>query len=356
MKVAIFSILLAILLGWILVPLVRRLGNRFGITDLPNHRKAHQGVIPCSGGVAIYLTFFICVFVTISIFPDLYQKIGLKIARLAFVSTLLLSLGLYDDRRDMPGRWKLLGQVIIGLLAIGLGFRIDILTNPFGGTFYLGWLGIPITLFWFLGLINIMNLIDGLDGLATGITAIASLVLFFVSLLFGDVVFSMLVACLAGATLSFLRFNLSPKKIFLGDNGSMLLGFLLASIAIIGAHKGAVFSTLLITIFCLGVPIYDTASVIVRRLKNGVDLFCPDKEHVHHRLLSRGFSQREVVLILFGITLALGLTGLLIVSLKDIGRGIILIIAGAAVLLIKRDGGLLNSGRLKKKGKLPPYQ
>lgn len=315
-KDALFCFLLAWLLVWFLMPLIRRLGIRFGIVDHPTHRKIHLKPIPCSGGIAIYLAFFISVFLFLSMTPDLYQKIGLKVIGLGIVGTILLILGIHDDKNGITARWKLLGQMVIVSVAIGLGFRIENVTNPFGGVFHLGWLSIPITLFWFLGFINAMNLIDGLDGLSSGIAAITSLILLGVSLVSGDVPFSILIAVLAGATISFLRFNFSrKKKIFLGDNGSMLLGFLLAGVAIIGSHEGTKSNILLITVFCLGVPLYDAALAIVRRLKKGVHIFSPDKEHLHHQFLRKGLGQRKTVLIIYGITLLLGIIGLFITSL-----------------------------------------
>lgn len=338
MIASLFCLLLAWLLVWFLAPLTRWLGFRFGILDHPNHRKIHQEPIPCSGGIAIYLAFFGSLSLVLSINPNLYQEIGPRIIELSFIGALLLLLGIYDDRKNISAHWKLLAQIVILLIAMSLGFRIDILTNPFGGAFYLGWFSIPLTLFWFLGFINAMNLIDGLDGLSTGITAIVSLTLLLASIVFGDAGFSILMAGLAGATLSFLRFNFSHKrKIFLGDNGSMLLGFLLAGAAIIGAHKGTVFSVLLITILCLGVPIYDTASAIVRRLKRRVHIFSPDKEHVHHRFLKNGLTQVETALIIYGMTLLLGTIGLILTFGRNKMVALIIVISGMLIFLKKRE-------------------
>lgn len=351
-----FCLLLTWLLTWSLMPLVRWLGIRLGIVDYPNHRKIHQEPILCSGGIAIYLSFFGSVLFVLSIFPDLPREMGLSVIRLSFVSALLLLLGLYDDRKDIGARWKLFGQIVIVLIAICLGLRIDLLTNPFGGTFQLGWFGIPITLFWFLGFINAMNLIDGLDGLSTGITAIASFTLLGTSLICGDVSFSILMAALAGTTLSFLRMNLSrEKKIFLGDNGSMLLGFLLAGVAIIGAHKGAVFSILLITVLCLGVPIYDTASAITRRLKRKVHIFSPDKDHIHHRFLKNGLTHMETVLIMYGMTLTLGAIGLTLTFIQNRMVALMIVISGMLVFLKKREWWFERLNRVRervKKGQL----
>lgn len=336
-----FCFLLAWLLVWSFVPLVRR----FGVVDYPNHRKIHKEPIPCSGGIAIYLGFFGSVLLTLSISPDLSKGIWERVIRLSFPGALLLLLGIYDDKKDISPHLKLLGQITIVLIAISLGFRIDKLTNPFGGVFQLGFFSIPITIFWFLGLINAMNLIDGLDGLSTGITSIAGLTLLCASIVSGDMDFSILMAGLAGATSSFLRFNLSGKRrIFLGDNGSMLLGFLLGATAIIGSYKGAVFSVLLATVLCLGVPIYDTGSAILRRLKKNIPIFSADNEHIHHQLLTNGFTKRGVILTLYLVTFILGLIGLSIVLFHDIPTVTIILGSGSLVLLIKRRWWLAKLG------------
>lgn len=334
---SIFCLSLAAFLVWMLTPLIRWLGLRFGVVDHPNHRKVHYEPIPCAGGVAIYLSFFGSIGITFLVNPLLFQAIGQDIINLAVAGVLILTVGIYDDLKDIGGRPKLYAQTVIVLIAISLGFRITALPNPFGGVIQLGWWGLPITLFWFLGFINAMNLIDGLDGLAGGICAITATVLLLTSLFSGNVPLSIMMAALAGATLSFLRFNFSKRrKTFLGDNGSMLLGFLLASLSITGFHKGVVFSTMVVAALCLGVPIYDTALAISRRLKKGIHIFTPDKEHIHHKFLSGGISPRETVLIIYGITVIMALAALYLVSFRNIYWVVIVIFSGIFAGLIKR--------------------
>lgn len=344
MSNSLFALVLAWLLVWIFSPVTRWLGFRLGIVDHPNQRKIHKEMIPSSGGIAIYIAFFLSLFLffvlsffVFSFVPNLYEEIGTKVIMLAFLGAIMLILGVYDDRKDIAAHWKLFGQMATSLVAICLGFKIETLPNPFGGVFHLGWLTVPLTLFWFLGFMNSMNLIDGLDGLASGIVSITSLILLLVALGSGDVAFAILMAVLAGATLSFLRFNLSQKrKIFLGDNGSMLLGFLLASTTLIGSHNGATFGVLIVTVLCLGVPICDTAMAIIRRIKRRAPIFFPDHEHIHHRLLGAGLNQKEVVLILLGITLGLGFTALLVTIFHNIGAAAIIVVSGSVVIVAKR--------------------
>lgn len=302
MKEIIFFLFLAGLLVWILTPLARRLGFRFGILDYSNHKA-----IPCTGGVAIYASFFGSIILSACISSNLPQALSKDLVNLVIGGTLLLGLGIYDDRKGLTALKKLFAQGMISLIVILLGLKIAIL-----GKIQLGWIGLPISLLWFLGFINAVNLIDGLDGLASGITAITALVLLLVS---PSPEFSILVAALAGAMLFFIRFNLSEKrKIFLGDNGSMLLGFLLAGLSIIGSRKGRAFNILLIALICLGVPICDTALAILRRRKKRVSIFSRDKEHIHHQLLNRGMSQKEVLLLICGITLAMAVIGLCLIG------------------------------------------
>ena len=303
MKEIIFPLFLAGLLLWILTPLARRLGFRFGILDYSNHKA-----IPCTGGVAIYASFFGSIILTAYISSDLPQALSKDLVSLIIGGTLLLGLGIYDDKKGLAALKKLFAQSIISLIVILLGLKITTLAK-----IQLGWISLPISLLWFLGFINAINLIDGLDGLASGITAITALVLLLIS---PSPKFSILAAALAGATLFFLRFNLSKKrKIFLGDNGSMLLGFLLAGLSIIGSDKGRAFDILLITLICLGIPICDTAWAILRRRKKKVSIFSRDKEHIHHQLLNKGMSQKEALLLISTITLLMAAIGLCLVSL-----------------------------------------
>jgi UDP-GlcNAc:undecaprenyl-phosphate GlcNAc-1-phosphate transferase len=320
--------------GFLFTEAARWFGLKIGVIDYPNHRKIHKEPIPCSGGLGVSLSFFAPLF----ILSIIHYKVKIfEILKLSALSFLFLLLGLYDDKKDTPPHIKLLTQALLCLIAIILGLRIELLSNPFGGVFHLGSLSIPLTLLWFLGFINVINLIDGLDGLASGIVAITSFVLVVSGLISGDIYLSTLSASLLGATISFLKANISRKeKIFLGDNGSMLLGFLLASIGIIGSHKGAVPSALLITLLCLGVPIYDTATSIIRRRNRGSSIFHADKDHIHHQLLRNGFSERGALFLLYTITFALGMISLLVTSLHNAMATAILLVSGIIVIVIGR--------------------
>ncbi|MEK7813433.1 MAG: MraY family glycosyltransferase, partial [Candidatus Desantisbacteria bacterium] len=261
----------------------------------------------CSGGIAIYLAFFLSLIVMLAS-TTICEPIK-NIGSLFICSTLLLGLGIYDDKLVLKPIVKLMWQIVVVLIAISLGLRINTL-----GLFQLGLLTIPINLLWFLVFINAINLIDGIDGLACGIVCIISLTMFSIALFFNDLPLSILTGCLSGATLAFLYFNFHQKKIFLGDNGSMLLGFLIASIPVLdaSAQKDTVINMLYMTIVGAGVPIYDISSTIIRRLKAKQPLFKADNQHIHHRLMAVGLTPHQVVGILYAVTvilLGLGIIG-----------------------------------------------
>ena len=185
------------------------------------------------------------------------------------------------------------------MIVMFFGVQITFISNPFNGIFALGAIGIPLTLFWIVGVTNAINLIDGLDGLAAGVTAISAVALFFVALRTHQVGASLLMLALAGAALGFLRYNFFPAKIFLGDSGSLFLGFILASSSVVGVFKTTLVVALVIPVLILGVPIFDTLFAIGRRLKEKKHPFEADDKHIHHMFLRAGFTQREAVLAIY---------------------------------------------------------
>ncbi len=291
MSFSLIGFSLAFLFCFLLVPLVRRLGFKIKVVDLPNYRKIHNDVIPCTGGTSIYAAFFVTIGLLLLFSPLIYLLEMKKLAGLFIASTLVVLLGIYDDKRHIKAVYKLTGQIVIILIAFSFGLKINSISlSTFGvDTIQFGWMSLIITLFWFLGFINAINLIDGLNGLASGIVFITSSTLFIVAVSMGDITLGILSASLAGATLAFLRFNFIEEKIFLGDNGSMLLGFLIATLPIIGTipYKSATMGIFLTTLVCMGVPIYDTAWAIIRRLKDKKSIFKADKNHIHHLLLAK---------------------------------------------------------------------
>ncbi|MDQ0285089.1 UDP-GlcNAc:undecaprenyl-phosphate GlcNAc-1-phosphate transferase [Desulfofundulus luciae] len=287
-------------------PWVRRQAFRWGAVDRPNARKVHKDVMPRLGGLAVYAGFVTAVLVTIQPTRSLY---GLLLGM-----TLIMLLGALDDLRGLSPRVKLAGQVVAAVVLLPLDVQVYFVTNPFNGHIVdLGWLGIPITIFWVVAVTNAVNLIDGLDGLAGGVSCIAALTMAVVGWtqwqVFGaagqrEVI--MLALMLAAALLGFLRYNFHPAKIFLGDSGSMLLGYTLAVMAIMGLTKSVTAVSVLVPLVILGIPLLDTFFAILRRYHRHRPIFQPDKEHLHHQLLALGLSHRQAVLVIYGISALLG--------------------------------------------------
>lgn len=224
--------------------------------------------------------------------------------------------------------------------------RIDFITDPFGDFLYLEYLAAPATVFWIVGLTNTVNLIDGLDGLAAGVAVIASITIFLVALQQEVMVVALFTAALAGSALGFLRYNFNPARIFMGDTGSMFLGFILAGISVIGAVKCAATIALIVPILALGVPIMDTTFAIIRRYRGGVPIFKPDKGHLHHRLLDLGFSQKQAVLLMYVISALLGLSA---VVLNEVSGSMSIVIVVCVLLVVFLGAKKLGIFRLKTK-------
>ena len=257
--------------------------------------------------------------------------------------TLIVALGLVDDYTNLPAKVKLVGQIVAAaVLVIGFDVRIDFITDPFGDYLFFEWLAIPATLFWIVGLTNTVNLIDGLDGLAAGVATIASVTIFLVALQQGIMLVAVFTAAIAGAALGFLYYNFNPARIFMGDSGSMFLGYMLAGISVIGAVKSAATIALIVPILALGLPILDTTFAIVRRYRGGVPIFKPDKGHLHHRLLDLGFTQRQAVLLMYVISALLGLSAVALTEVSGQFAILIVCVVVAVVLLGAKKIGIFH--------------
>ncbi|WP_035571039.1 glycosyltransferase family 4 protein [Halonatronum saccharophilum] len=320
----IYPMLIALMGSYLMTPFVKRLAFRLGAVDYPNKRRINREPIPSLGGLAIYFG----VVVALVLMGLSHKFLGVIVG-----GTLIVILGLLDDLYELRASWKLLGQIIISLVVILLGIRIQFISNPFGGMYYLGLLSIPITLFWLIGVINIINLIDGMDGLAGGVTIIASITLAIFALQQGQTFTLILTLALVGGTLGFLRYNFNPAQIFMGDTGSMFLGFMLAVISITGTLKTVTFWTLLIPTLALGVPIFDALFAILRRKLSGKPIFEADKGHLHHKLLDLGLSQVEAVFIVYLICVFLGMVAIGI-SGANLAETLFLVLSSVGFMVI----------------------
>ena len=336
MKTCFAAFILALLLSAVVTYFVRAIALRLGLVDQPdNYRKLHDHPIPRLGGIGIFIAFFTPLLALAFLYRNTVSAHLLtrpvEFAGFAGGSAVALALGIADDLRDIRARYKLLLQAVAATVAWFGGLSINVISNPFGSPINLGWLGFPVTVFWFVGCMNAVNLMDGLDGLAAGVCLFVTLTLFIVSVIFHNVLGMLLMASLSGAILGFLFFNFHPASIFLGDSGSMLLGFLVAALSLIGTmRKAETAVALAIPIVALGLPILDTSLSILRRWYRKLPLAAPDRHHIHHMLVSTGLSQRNVVLILYSASVLLGAAALLITLERS--RVTILVLGSLALI------------------------
>ncbi len=302
-------------------PRVISLAKKYHLFDLPSARRIHLSPVPRVGGIALFLGFIIALFAVFGLDPRIFG--------VAVCATLIFLLGLLDDIYNLNPVLKFTGQIFVASLAIFFGITIGNITNPFGGIILLSpLLDIVLTTIWMLLMINTVNFLDGLDGLATGVTAIAAGVLVILSLfaIVDQPSTATLAAIVCGSALGFLYFNWHPAKIFMGDSGSHLLGFLLATISIISGGKIAT------AVLALGLPVLDMLWSVTRRLKEGKSPFVADKLHLHHLLLSAGLSQSTVVLLFYGLTIGFGVVALLSGTWVKLFGLLVLVIALAGII------------------------
>ncbi len=312
--ISVFLISLSVSL--LLTPLARRIALRLKILAHPGGRKVHKEPVPYLGGLAIYAAFIAGLAGILWSNMPLTGVFLRQVYGIVTASTLIVAIGLWDDISGIRPFLKLLGQILAACILFYFGLRIELVQNPFTGaniTIPLP-LSLVLTSLWFLGLMNAMNLIDGLDGLACGITFIASCVLMFVGLYLGNYDNVFLLAILAASCLGFLRYNFYPAKIFMGDSGSMFLGMILASMALIGSqHKTATAVVLLPPLTALALPVYDTFMAVVRRLSKKKSVFKADAKHIHHRLLNLGLNQKQIVIFFYLATMYLSVFSFLFI-------------------------------------------
>ncbi len=302
-----FAGVIVFILTYLLVPVNIKLANKKGWLDYPNERSSHNTPIPISGGLAFGLVVCFAQVAFAFLFWD--QKSSLMIFGLAIINILILTVGLVDDLLKLKARDKLLLQILISSLLYTVGFRIELLTNPFGPDLFLDYLSFPFTIFWFLAISNAINLIDGLDGLASGITLISGIVLSLVGLIAENPLVLYLSLILVAGNLAFLRYNFYPAKIFMGDSGSLFNGFNLAVLSVTGISqfKGVTAMTIALPVVVMLFPIIDTVMAMVRRIRKKQSIFVADKEHIHHKLLKLGISQKGICYIAYFLTSLFGL-------------------------------------------------
>ncbi|MFZ5813731.1 MAG: MraY family glycosyltransferase [Bacillota bacterium] len=335
---------LALVASLLLTPLARRLALRTGIVAKVVSRSVHTEPKPFLGGAAMFLAFAAAALVGGVAASESVQGI-------LVCGGLIMLLGVVDDKFALKAKVKFLGQVAIAaLLVYGYGVEIAGIMSPLGERWVdFGTFAGPLTILWIVSFVNVMNFIDGLDGLAAGISTIGALVLLLISLQQGLSSAVLLAAALAGSAIGFLRYNFNPAKIFMGDAGSMFLGFTLAAISVEGVLKSALTVSVVVPVLALAVPIFDTAFAIVRRVAAGRSIGEADKDHLHHRLLRLGLSHRNTVLVMWAVSAWLGLSA---VAVTEVPLGQAMMIVGLVLVGIfvgARKLGLLQVTPAKQK-------
>jgi UDP-GlcNAc:undecaprenyl-phosphate GlcNAc-1-phosphate transferase len=329
----------------LVTPFVARWATGKGICDYPSSRRVHRACIPRAGGIAIFVAFFFSYFIAQVFSMNTWSSVLLNREQVFFFlgAVAISSIGLWDDIKGLSPWVKLLGQICVGLLVWSGGIDVELLSvSLHQGVSLPAWLSLVITVFWVVLLVNSINLIDGLDGLAAGICLFVSITLLALCFSTGKPMLLVGFSALAGSCLGFLRYNFNPASVFMGDCGSYLLGYLLAVLTIQGAMKSQATVALLIPIIALGVPLLDTLLAPFRRFVLGKQMFRADQSHLHHILLKFGYSQRNVVLIIYGITICLGFVSLAFVFVKDQFAAYILVIPGILVFLAVKKLGYLE--------------
>src|SRR5215471_14767490 len=345
---------IAFLLALVLTPLVRNFANRAGLVDKPDlDRKLHLGSIPRVGGISVVIAYASALaFIAIAPYDDLNLDISSGISaalKLAPAAAVVLLVGLFDDLHGLRPWQKLIGEAVAAALAYEAGFGVYVLR----GYPLMDWISLPLTVVWLVGCVNALNLIDGMDGLAAGIGIFATLTSFVAALVHNSLDLALVTAPLVGALLGFLRYNFNPASIFLGDGGSLLIGFLLGCFGIVWSEKSATVLGMTAPMIAFAIPLGDVALAIVRRFLRRQPILGADRGHIHHRLLDYGLTPRRAALMLYGVCgLAAMLALLEDVTQNKLGGLVLVLFCGAAWIGVQHLGyaELGIAGRMALRG------
>lgn len=310
-----FALAASFIISFASTPVIKTFAQKVGAMDVPNEeRRVHDHPIPRLGGLAIFLGFLLSVI----LFADITTQIrGILIGAVIIVAT-----GAIDDLVSLPAIVKLVIQIVTAVIAVMHGVVIDVLMNPniFADIEHLplGILSVPITIIWIVAVTNAVNLIDGLDGLAVGVSTIASVTMLVVALMVAEPNVAVILACLAGACVGFMPYNLNPAKIFMGDTGALLLGYVLSTMSVVGMFKFYAVVSFFVPVLALAVPIMDTTFAFLRRILKGQNPMKPDRGHFHHRLIDMGMSQKQAVSILYTISIILGVSAVILATTGEL--------------------------------------
>ncbi len=340
------AVAIAFAISFAAVPVVKSFAQKMGAIDVPDgQRRVHDHPIPRMGGLAIFLGFLL----SVVLFVDITRQVrGILLG-----AVLIVACGAIDDVVNLRAWIKLLVQLAAAGIAVAHGVVIEVFSNPNifseNELLILGWLAVPVTILWIVGITNSVNLIDGLDGLAVGVSTIASVTMFVVALLVSEGNVALLLAALMGACLGFMPYNLNPAKIFMGDTGALLLGYVLSTVSVVGMFKTYALVTFVVPILALFLPLFDTTCAFFRRLLRGQSPMHPDRGHLHHRLIDMGLSQKQAVAILYSLSAILGLCAVVLATDGALRTWLIVVAVLAAIAI-----GLFITHTLKGHKYHPP--
>ena len=324
----------AFAISCILTPAAIRIAPKIGAMDIPkDNRRMHKKAMPRFGGMAIFAGTEISLAIFCHSDP--------KVITILIGGILIYAVGVADDLKGIPAKLKFLLQMLCAAVLYAGGIRVDFVKNPLGifmdgGPEYIHFplvISLIITVIWIVGITNTVNLIDGLDGLAAGVAVIASGYISYAAVLSGQYGVALAMIAVTGGALGFLPFNFHPAKIFMGDSGSLYLGFMIAAISVLGSTKGATLIVTIVPFLALGLPIFDTMFAIIRRISHGQNPMAPDRSHVHHRLIDMGLNQKQAVAVLYVISAILGLSAVVLATSGEI-KAILCLMALIIVCLI----------------------
>lgn len=318
----------------IVTPFVIKFAKKIGAIDKPNERKVHKFLMPRLGGIAIFLGIVAGYFVA-----GLYKE---QITGITVGLILIVIIGVLDDIYNLSAKVKFLGQVMAAGLVVASGLTIELIEIPFIGVLDLGILSLPITIFWIVAITNAINLIDGLDGLSSGISMISIATIAILAGLGGKSLILTLSLIVLGSIIGFLFYNFYPAKIFMGDTGSLLLGYCISILSLLGLYKSVTLFSFIVPILILGVPIFDASFAIIRRIVQKRPISSPDKSHIHHRLLALGFSHRNTVLLIYGMGIIFSISAILFSNATMRVSILILVVLLIAGLVLAEITGLIH--------------
>jgi len=351
MKTYIITYFGSLVLSLLLTPAVIAMAVRYGLYDRTGPRKMHSGRVARIGGIAIFAAM-ICVMAMVYLLPgnisEKFHQLGIKILAILIGAGLVFVIGLIDDIKSVKSWVKFLVQIAAAVFVCSFGIRIKVINVPELFNIDFGIFSWPFTILWIVGVTNAVNFIDGLDGLAAGISAIACGTIAALSIYFGQPVLCVMMLALAGALSGFLFFNFNPAKIFMGDCGSLFLGFTIASATVMCTAKSQAMVGFALPLLALGIPIFDTLFIMLDRFGREKSVFQPDTEHFHHRLLRFGLKQRHVVILSYAVTLLATGAGVFLMAARNVRSLVVFISILVLIVLIFHIVGAVSVRQLMR--------